>query len=495
MLHSRKDFFCARYPVESGMHIDSAAARCAAEYEYVRNLQEAVGAGTLAGYSDVSTELLFMPTPVLMVDDDGVSLPFGPEQSGYEPSVSLLRFERQNRHRLDAFVNYHMREAAVNNIDSPGLARRYILLPAWWRMWEVPYGARVKCPEFFCYASSWLARGPPEGVDVRTLWCLVKSEHALNCLKALYFHAMEDRRVYWFPEEVRRAWRVMGVRNMLHDCDPAVIRVAERLVYQVDRFRWSRCPPQNRQLPDVAGPHTPVFMTNGDWMPFDRASFALQCPREDFLEAAPANDAARESSGVLRGKRAYGDTSFLAGSRLGAARAPNSRLQERGGYSSKRYEDASRIFHDLLGRAGYTVVAARLGLPTRPLREAVSSFGRLLFHAVPGDPSFGVGRSERQPIWGSPEDPCTLRGVLPTSAPTSDGGSDGAQIAPSVSSAEDAVMVDNDTNTAATAAATSTPVRGGAAMEGVEGTAGSHIEPETVAGASASVQGDADTQA
>ena len=261
-MDARREFFLPQFPLPEGLRLDAVTARSADEFHYCHNLVEATAAGLLQGYRDVSADLLFMPKPRLRVDSDGCSLPFGPNLSGYEPPLSLLQFERQHRHNLSVFVSYHMREAAT--LKGVAIAERYVPLPPWWHNWEVSYVTSAKSPEFFTYSSSWMLDAATPDTDRTTLWALIKSEHALNCLKALYLHAVETRRVLWFPDEIRRSGRVMGIDNMLAGCSASVVSDVMRLVQQGECFRWSLCPLINTQLPGYTGPHTPVFETTGE---------------------------------------------------------------------------------------------------------------------------------------------------------------------------------------------------------------------------------------
>ena len=79
---------------------------------------------------------------------------------------------------------------------------------------------------------------------------------------------MERSRFYWVPDNVRRAWRIMGVEGILEGVQSEVTEKIIRLVGYVERIRWRFADRLNRQPPMNPGTFTSVY-DNGDWVHFD----------------------------------------------------------------------------------------------------------------------------------------------------------------------------------------------------------------------------------
>ena len=145
----------------------------------------------------------------------------------------------------------------------------------------------------------------------------------------------------------------MGIENMLSGCSPSVIADVVRLVQQSERFRWSLCPLINTQLPGYTGPHTPVFETTCEWMPYNPTLMCFDCPTNWFVNDVPTREREWEDMVLTRPGRFYGDTSLMPGNLVPEAGAPGSRMRSSGGFSSKRFDDASRVMRALREQGGY----------------------------------------------------------------------------------------------------------------------------------------------
>ena len=74
------------------------------------------------------------------------------------------------------------------------------------------------------------------------LWYVALSEHRALCLKALYYEVMDQKKLFWVLDEVRRAWRLMDVEQMLTGCSPEIVGKIKSLVDFAERVRWELSP-------------------------------------------------------------------------------------------------------------------------------------------------------------------------------------------------------------------------------------------------------------
>ena len=346
-----------------------------------------------------------MPSSRIWLNGDGMPTSFGKNRTGYEPTFAELRLERQMRHKWDAFFGYHMCEAEV--LSGEGIEDRYVSVPRWWDRFEVEYGCRVKAPEIVTYGSSWFFQGGDD-IDIGSLWCVLRTEHAMNCLIALYFHAVVEERLYWFPRAVSDIWTRVGVRAMLAGCEEETMTYVEKLVDSVLRYKWDLCPVENRQLPEKTGPFTPVFASSGDWVTWDKVGKRPLCPDDMLCETVPVGEEGARNQRVWRTGRFRSSMSGLTGSNASRRGAPHSRVNERQGLSNRAYGYASGSFNTLCVSKKYDILAKEVGIDTRNISLAVRGFGRLLFHAVDRSRFTTVG-AWRDPLWETAEDSCRLK--------------------------------------------------------------------------------------
>ena len=113
---------------------------------------------------------------------------------------------------------------------------------------------------------------------------------------------MERSRLYWVPDNVRRAWRIMVVEGILEGVQSEVTEKIIRLVGCVERIRWRLADRLNRQLPSNPGTFTPEY-DNGDWVHFDVTQWASVVPSRGMVAHAPATESDRVAFQVDRGYR------------------------------------------------------------------------------------------------------------------------------------------------------------------------------------------------
>ena len=106
------------------------------------------------------------------------------------------------RHLAEVMVGWNHPEAQVNVIRRDQLRGVYVGLPPFWEDWEVPFALRAETPLVCAYLGFRMVFEGPD--DSR--WWIASSEHAVFCLKAVYFEVLDRQRLYWVPSGVRRAW-------------------------------------------------------------------------------------------------------------------------------------------------------------------------------------------------------------------------------------------------------------------------------------------------
>ena len=100
------------------------------------------------------------------------------------------------------------------------------------------------------------------------LWYVALSQYSALCLKALCYEVMDRKKLFWVPDEVRRAWRLMDVQQTLTGCSPEIVGKFKALVDFVERVRSGIIPMGYRLPPVRPDPFTPVY-ANGDFVPLD----------------------------------------------------------------------------------------------------------------------------------------------------------------------------------------------------------------------------------
>ena len=202
--------------------------------------------------------------------------------------------ERKARHHMEAMVGWHHPE--VLSVRRDNARHVYVNLPMFWEEWEVPFSIRAETPPVFAYRGFALNY---YGSDDH-LWWISLSEHAILWLKTLFLEVMERSRLYWVPENVRRAWRVTGVEGILEGVQSEVTEKIVRLVGYVERICWRVADRPNRQLPMNPGTFTPVY-DNGDWVHFDVTQWAPVVPSSGMVSHASVTESDRVTFQVDRG--------------------------------------------------------------------------------------------------------------------------------------------------------------------------------------------------
>ena len=164
------------------------------------------------GRQDVSLALMLLTKPVLRVDANGLA-PEGAHTSDrdFEMPLEWNATTRKTLHLAEVMVGWNHPEAQVNVIRRDQLRRVYVGLPLFWEDWEVPFALRAEIPPVCAYLGFRMIFEGPDG----PWWRIALSEHAVLCLKAVYFEVHDRQRLYWVPSSVRRAWRVMGLEGIL----------------------------------------------------------------------------------------------------------------------------------------------------------------------------------------------------------------------------------------------------------------------------------------
>ena len=108
---------------------------------------------------------------------------------------------RKTHHFAEVVMGWSHREARVNVILRDQLLRVYVSLPLFWEDWEVPFALRAKTPPVCAYLGfRMIFEGPDD-----PLWWIALPEHAVLCLKAVYFEVLDRQRLYWVPSSFRGA--------------------------------------------------------------------------------------------------------------------------------------------------------------------------------------------------------------------------------------------------------------------------------------------------
>ena len=200
-------------------------------------------------------------------------------------------------------VGWNHPKAQVNVIRRDQLRRVYVVSPLFWEDWEVPSALRAETPPLCAYLGFRMIFEGPD--DPR--WWIALSEHAVLCLKAVYFEVLDSQRLYWVPSSVRRAWRVMGLEGILKGVEEGVADKVIRLAGYIERIKWDCVNSEYRQPPDIPGTFTPVF-DNGDFVMFHVAEWVPLLGDDGMVETEPQDDESRVALQIDRVARVYGNT-------------------------------------------------------------------------------------------------------------------------------------------------------------------------------------------
>ena len=220
-----------------------------------------------------------------------------------------------------------------------------------WEEWEVPFSFRAEPPPLSAYRGFALSY---YGSDDHRWWIALSAQAAL-CSKEIYLEVRERSRLYWVPDNVRRAWRVMGVEGILEGVQSEVTEKIVRLLGYVERIRWRVADQLNRQPPMNMGTFTPVN-DKGDRVPFDVTQWAPMVPSSGIVAHAPVPESDRVAFKVDRGARYYGNT--LSWPRYDYPEGipthnDDMRNPGRHGLTRKPMRAAERALRGMLNDAGY----------------------------------------------------------------------------------------------------------------------------------------------
>ena len=283
--------------------------------------------------------------------------------------------------------------------SEPDYARRvYVGVPLFWEDWEVPYHFRSESPPFFAYLGFQLMTEGPDS----PFWYVVLSEYSAVCLKALYYEVMDQKKIFWVPDEVRRAWRLMDVEQMLTGCSPDIVGKVKALADFVERVRWGSIPMGYRLPPVRPGPFTPVY-TNGDFVPFAVVAWKPMLVAAYMPGIAPRSERERVTGQHDRGQRQYGDTRTQTREGYPARLRPSDRNQrnpDRFGLSKREKNAGERALFKMIEVAGYSKTLEDLGI-ARFLRfeDIVETLGFLTNRNFGNAPVFQNGMVEVAQHW------------------------------------------------------------------------------------------------
>ena len=140
---------------------------------------------------------------------------------------------RKTRHLAEVMVGRNHPKAQVNMVRRDQLRRVYVGLPLFWEDWEVQFALRAETPPVCAYLGFRVIFEGPD--DPR--WWIALSEHAVLCLKAVYFEVLDRQRLYWVPGSVRRVCRVMELKGILEGVEEGVADEVIRLVGYIERIK------------------------------------------------------------------------------------------------------------------------------------------------------------------------------------------------------------------------------------------------------------------
>ena len=258
-------------------------------------------------------------------------------------------------------------------------------------------------------------------------WWIALSEHAVLCLKAVYFEVLDRPRLYWVPSSVRRAWRVMELEGILEGVEEGVADKVIRLVGYIEHIKWGCVSSEYYQPPDVPGTFTPVF-DNGDFVMFDVAEWVPLLGEDGMVETEPQDDESRVASRIDRGARVYGNSrkfprwAYPDGFPSHDLNKPRA---GRYGLSKNQKRTAERALRKTIVGAGLHGTFRRLGLAQYPTFENFIDVMRSMAYKLRPNDEFFVQNPEKvKDHWRAvtPAPMAAAGGINPPFFQTSDGG-------------------------------------------------------------------------
>ena len=250
--------------VDPRLGADLAYVRHAREVGWIRNIAETAANDRDAtrGPVEASDRWLFCDQAQVMSgrQDRAHWAPGAHLDPEWSMPRSSREYETRQRHRLQFFVPDFCKEA--NWLDRHRLHERYVALPDWWDGYELPYGLRAETPRVVAYFTRRLITD-----DRDVMWSVLRSEWAAEAMKEVLLAARAGR-MYWLPEYVRDDVSAITIASIFRRCAEDVVDDALALFDFIRRADWSRCPAENRSLPEQATRFSPVFRDTGDFFDF-----------------------------------------------------------------------------------------------------------------------------------------------------------------------------------------------------------------------------------
>ena len=358
-LESRCTFFLPQHHVPDTLDV-----------RYSRSLDEKYYAERLAmlpldpfqGASRVRPEMLLLSPHQLGVTNDG-SIQWWSgvadcERPNFRPNRQHRGEERRHRHRLEAFISYHDKEAGALFPRTAG--NRYPKLPFWWPEYEVPYGFRAQTPPVLTYRGIEFMRCHSYGRDL-----VLRTEWAAMCVVELYNEA-QGGFLWWLPSAVLNDIDQLGVSYIFDTASSSFVNDIESLLWEIKCIRWDQVSVVNRFLPRFAHEPTPTFQS-GDFVEFNTSEWRTELDASMYLPL----DVNSQPVGVVdRGQRIQGATDGLPSysnphGRLPGldeqGREPGYRLAERHGVSKTRWASARGVLRSLAEQHGIFGLLQDLG--------------------------------------------------------------------------------------------------------------------------------------
>ena len=344
---------------------------------------------------------MFMPIPIMRCDEAGDLINVNARhERGFDPPRAWLHEERKMRHELGWLLGYQHTEAGFYR---EGMALgRYVALPDGWLEWEVPYLLAMPMPTIVSYFKDHLVSDNLQDYP----WHVFLSQWAANCLISAYGYALEGSPT-WVPDAVRRAWRVMGVDQILQGCPPMVVERCQELHEVIERVRWFDVPAQNRHLLNEVGSVTPVY-GGGELVPFDPDNWRPVLLQAVLAVEIPTSQEDRVSERVDRGPYVFGKTEgwiSVQNPRVGELDVTSQFLRGRPEDITRAdVVRLNRITQSYFDKYGYSTLARRHGLNTMEIDGVMQFVVQCLFRLNPEDPAWAAGSAYRDPLWGTADD-------------------------------------------------------------------------------------------
>ena len=175
-----------------------------------------------------------------------------------------------------------------------------------WEELEVLFALRAEAPPVCAYLGFHMIFECPH--DPR--WWIALSEHAVLCLKAVYFEVLDRKRLYWVSSSVRRASRLIGLEGILEGVEGGLADTYICLIGYIERIKWGYVNSEYRQPLDVQGTFKQVF-NNCYFVMFDVAEKVPLLGEDGMVETEPQDDERSVALQIGRGTRVYGNTRKL----------------------------------------------------------------------------------------------------------------------------------------------------------------------------------------